>query len=215
MLSSSTAQDLWNKAVECTRSRSPASFEQWFTSVQFDGLGEGVLRLTARDEFVRDWVRDHFLPDLLDQLDQLNLTGQRDAVRVEWNIDAELDRPVCAPRVRSTSVLPRQTGGGEPLDPPERRSQPPASRGRIDRRSGVVSSGPNSYSRAHLTALLNRKYTFENFVVGPSNELAHAAAFASAGGGGPRYNPLFIAGGTGLGKTHLMHAIAHKMLSER
>ena len=62
---------------------------------------------------------------------------------------------------------------------------------------------------------LNAKYTFENFIVGPSNELAYAAAFASAGGGGPRYNPLFIAGGTGLGKTHLMHSIAHKILQDR
>jgi chromosomal replication initiator protein len=62
---------------------------------------------------------------------------------------------------------------------------------------------------------LNHKHTFPNFVVGPSNELAHAAAFAAAGGGGPRYNPLFIAGRTGLGKTHLMHAIAHKVLAER
>jgi len=77
------------------------------------------------------------------------------------------------------------------------------------------SERPSRYSRAQLIAALNPKHTFPNFVVGPSNELAHAAALASAGGGGPRYNPLFIAGGTGLGKTHLMHAIAHKVLLER
>ncbi len=59
------------------------------------------------------------------------------------------------------------------------------------------------------------KHTFKNFVVGPSNELAYAAAIAAAGGGGPRYNPLFICGPTGLGKTHLMHAIALKVLDDR
>jgi chromosomal replication initiator protein len=67
----------------------------------------------------------------------------------------------------------------------------------------------------HPSGQLNSKYTVENIIVGPANELAYAAAHASAGGGGPRYNPLFIAGGTGLGKTHLMHAIAHKILQDR
>jgi chromosomal replication initiator protein len=62
---------------------------------------------------------------------------------------------------------------------------------------------------------LNPKYSFSNFVVGPSNQLAHAASIAAAGGGGRRHNPLFICGGTGLGKTHLVHGVAHRVRAER
>jgi len=62
---------------------------------------------------------------------------------------------------------------------------------------------------------LNAKCTFANFVVGPSNQLAHAASMAAAGVGGRRHNPLFICGGTGLGKTHLVHAIAYRVREER
>jgi chromosomal replication initiator protein len=194
----------WGRAVAYTREKSPASFDQWFSGVQFDGLTDGVLNLRARDEFVRQWVEDYFLPTLAEHL--RSETGL--SIQVRWSIDGALDRPV-ADRPSFPPVKPRPlsvrpaapadataTGsgsGGRPTPPP------PA-------RLAIVPP--------HIEGL-NGKYTFGNFVVGPSNQLAHAASMAAAGVGGRRHNPLFICGGTGLGKTHLVHAIAHRVRDER
>src|SRR5271165_1505091 len=64
----SNVEALWEQAVAYTREKSPASFDQWFAGVQFDGLTDGVLSLRARDEFVRQWVEDYFLPTLAERL---------------------------------------------------------------------------------------------------------------------------------------------------
>ena len=73
-------------AVAFTRERSPASFDQWFSGVQFDGLTDGVLALRARDEFVREWVDDHFLPTLNDFIRAQ--TGW--SIQVAWVVDSAL-----------------------------------------------------------------------------------------------------------------------------
>ena len=202
-------QQLWLQAVARTRSKSPVTFEQWFSGVQFDGLQDNVLALSARDEFVRDWVHDHFVPDLVDQIASLQ-GGQR--VTVKWQVLRDLRQPVAEvappesqrPAAASSIRAAESWRACSTTPPPNSRTKRPSLVPKVDRSAN-----------SELWQALNPKFTFNNFIVGPSNELAYAAAFAVADKEGIRYNPLFIAGGTGLGKTHLMHAIAHTVLLNR
>lgn len=231
-------RELWDQAVAFTRDKSPGTFDQWFCGVQFDGLTEGVLSLRARDEFVREWVDDHFIPTLADYIaSQSGLS-----VQVAWTIDLLLERPVIdrptaaqsqeskhkelkeasthAPTHVPTPV--REMQGGSPV-----RMRPLQVEGQLGSHTNGNSNGTANGGGRHTASSqkmiavgppiegLNTKYTFSNFVIGPSNQLAHAASIAAAGGGGPRHNPLFLCGGTGLGKTHLVHAVAHRVRSER
>jgi chromosomal replication initiator protein len=193
-----TCEWAWTQAIQFTRGKSPASFDQWFSGIQFDGLTDGVLALRARNEFVRQWVEDYFLPTVMDRLRAD--TGL--SIEVRWVIDSVLARPVADRAAAFTPVQPRALSVRAADD-------------------GVATERDRSPERPRIVAVapplegLNPKYTFANFVVGPSNQLAHAASMAAAGAGGRRHNPLFVCGGTGLGKTHLVHAIAHRVREER
>ena len=196
-------ESLWNEAVAFTRAKSPASFEQWFSGVQYDGMTDGVVSLRARDEFVREWVDQHFLPTIVDHL--RSQTGW--SVQVAWSVGGDLDRPVADVGLNHVPRSVRAPNGIHSIRPADDADLegPPL------RRAAVMAA----VRPAPPLEGLNAKYTFANFVVGPSNQLAHAASIGAAGGGGPRHNPLFLCGGTGLGKTHLVHAVAHRTRAER
>ncbi len=181
-------------AVAAVRGLSPGSFDRWFSAVQLDDVTDGVVSLRAKDTFVRDWVADHYLPSIVARFREESQLS----VQIAWTFGA-IESPLAeAP-----------SGDGAPPSTSRVRVRPsvPPSAGPVV--TAVAAPPPAAGS----SSALDPAHLFSAFVVGPSNDLAHAAALAVAGGGGRRYSPLFLCGGAGLGKTHLLHAIGHEVLA--
>jgi len=164
------------------------TFETWFVPIRFDDLDQSgrTLRLRAPDRVTRDWVVSKY-SDLLDKsLADLNLEGYS----LAWSIDEGASSSFL-----SDTRIPRREGN-------------------VSIQSSTTSSFPQSQPASNdqvIDQCLNPKYTFASFVVGSCNQFAHAASLAVAEAPGKTYNPLFLYGGVGLGKTHLMHACGHEI----
>jgi chromosomal replication initiator protein len=182
--------DLWDDILGSIKTKLQGeSFETWFNPIRFEGIDNNrhVIRLRVPNPAVRDWVNVHYA-NLMDQsFGEVNLSGYS----VDW-------------------VLPDDSATAHVSD---RNS---LGAGRAVARAGDTSPAPltvqdTSPEALHVTLdpALNSKYTFESFVVGSCNQFAHAASLAVAQAPGKTYNPLYLYGGVGLGKTHLMHACGH------
>ncbi|WP_442111073.1 chromosomal replication initiator protein DnaA [Pseudomonas sp. NUPR-001] len=228
--------ELWQQCVELLRDELPAQqFNTWIRPLQVEAEGD-ELRVYAPNRFVLDWVNEKYLSRLLELLGEHGngiapalslLIGSRrsSAPRAAPNAPlaaavaasqaqaaqaAVVNEPVAAPTaaVAPVAAEPEQAPSRDSFDAMGESNTAPAPSGRTEQRTVQVEGALKH------TSYLNRTFTFENFVEGKSNQLARAAAWQVADNPKHGYNPLFLYGGVGLGKTHLMHAVGNHLLKK-
>ena len=163
------------------------NYTSWIEPLEFSKLQDGVAEFHVPTNFMGNYVSQNFADLILYELNNSGETVQRLNFRVAAN---SAQRPAAE---RPVAVPDRATHSAE--EPAQ--------------------SARNDALEALQAAPLDQRFTFETFVVGKPNELAHAAARRVSEGGPVTFNPLFLYGGVGLGKTHLMHAIAWELRSRR
>lgn len=188
-----TNYEIWQAVLaEFELSISKANFTTWFGNTGISNFENGHVTVCVPNTFAKSWLEKKYHSDLVKSLERV--TG-KPIKKVDYRVEniknvAEKECLLTPPPQAEPAVHAHHQQATRHILPPQHQITPS-----IGSRYG-----------------LNPKYVFENFIVGKGNELAHAAAQAVASRPGDAYNPLFIYGGVGLGKTHLLQAIAHKML---
>jgi chromosomal replication initiator protein len=180
---------VWQRAADRIReSLGQVGYETWIGPLNFISLQDRVATIEAPNRFFRDWVSNRYL-DLMQRVlsDELG-----ESVKVNLILDKE---------AIGNKATNGSTNGNGHINP--------AVAVKGAHAANLDSCGPSQRTAIHPQ--LNPRYTFAEFVVGSSNQFAHAAALAVANRPGEKYNPLFIYGGVGLGKTHLATAIGHHL----
>jgi chromosomal replication initiator protein len=189
------AQDIWHATLgELQLQMTKATFDTWVRPTHAIDFDNGAMTIGVHSAYAKEWLENRLQATI-----QRTVTGiVGEPVRIRYVV-----KDKNAPRAFKPT-----NGGNVTLDEDTRLLHNPigTSPGEavMEEPSAKPSSSDFLMGRAQP---LNPKYTFETFIVGNSNRLAHAAALAVAEHPGESYNPLFVYGGTGLGKTHLLHAL--------
>ncbi|SOD04159.1 chromosomal replication initiator protein [bacterium JGI 053] len=188
-----TAGEVWSRILKAAEAALPEqAFRTWLAPTQAVAISQDLLVVYTPNPFAVDWVEARYA-ELLATLGE-SLFGRRFTLSVQFQANGKTAALPPPP----VEIAPPPVPAAAPLHAP---SAPTTSSAPAPAAGGIRGTVP-----------LNPRYVFDRFVVGGNNELAAAAAHAVAEAPARHYNPLFIYGGVGLGKTHLMHAIGHAML---
>ncbi|MDR8525860.1 chromosomal replication initiator protein DnaA [Shewanella fidelis] len=186
------AVSLWQQCIARLQDElSAQQFSMWIRPLQAEMEGD-TLVIYAPNRFVLDWVRDKYL-NIINQF----FTEQmgNDAPSLRFDIGS---RPSAKPAVQATAAV---------------KTSRPASKEAVKPSFNTPHAEP--MANANHRSNINPTYQFDNFVEGKSNQLGKAAALQVAENPGGAYNPLFLYGGTGLGKTHLLHAVGNGIIKNK
>ncbi len=170
---------------------SPANYETWLRDTQLVDVDEQRFRIAVPNGFAKDWLETRYRSLISQTL--ARIVGY--SVQVEFIIGAA-PIAVGAAATAEEGVVTMGAPAAAPASASQHIRVEPT---RVGGEGGVTN--------------LNPRYTFANFIVGSANRLAHAASLSVAERPGHAYNPLFLYGGVGLGKTHLMHAIGNQVIA--
>ena len=184
--------DLWAQTLEKLKLKmSPPTFDTWIAKTVVESFDADCLMIRTPHPFAQKWLTRYYLPTILQSVQ--DVAGRPIDVKLVNSVTnqdptTEFDD---ATLLRSPSQT--TTNNPQVVKPSVQLWQPPSAQ---------------EFRRSEL----NSRYVFSRLVVGPNNQMAHAASLAVAESPGQEFNPLFLCGGVGLGKTHLMQAIGHYRL---
>jgi len=176
--------DLWDRCLENLKKDLNSQSFETWFKPTTASISDSTLKVQVPNEFFRDWIRDHY---------QLQLQNAVKAVYPE-QLEIQFEVQASAPIQESLETLPLLAENKVAIEI-------------VEKPQTFKSSGNGEF-------VLNTKFNFDSFVVGNSNRFSHAACLAVAESPARSYNPLFIYGGVGLGKTHLLQAIGNRILEQ-